>query len=115
MAMMNREVATAFFIGNFASSTKASEFREAISRDSIQLVDVRTPQEYNQGAIDGAVNIDYFNQSAFDTSVDQLDRDRPVYLYCRSGNRSQKAAKKLIRMGFTEIYDLQGGYSAYRD
>ncbi|HPF10027.1 MAG TPA: rhodanese-like domain-containing protein [Flavobacteriaceae bacterium] len=85
-------------------------FKKAIEADSIQLVDVRTPQEYEAGHINNARNIDYFDQGNFTNSFEKLDKEKPVYVYCRSGNRSQKAAALLEAMGFREIYDLRGGY-----
>ena len=88
----------------------ASDFNKAIEKNNVQLVDVRTAQEFNQGAIDSAINIDFFQQDKFTSEFEKLDKGQPVYLYCRSGNRSYQAAKKLEAMGFTEIYDLKGGY-----
>ncbi|MCC4229029.1 rhodanese-like domain-containing protein [Zunongwangia profunda] len=88
----------------------ASEFNEAISNDNIQLVDVRTEKEFKEGAIEVALNIDFFQQEKFTEEVNMLVKKEPVYLYCRSGNRSQQAAAKLQEMGFLQIYDLQGGY-----
>lgn len=87
-----------------------SEFKEAINSKDVQLVDVRTADEFNDGAIESAVNIDFFQQENFTKEFEKLDKEQPVYLYCRSGNRSQQAAVKLKAMGFTKIYDLQGGY-----
>ena len=89
------------------------EFTAAINKDSVQLVDVRTPQEYKAGFIKNAINIDFFNQSNFQKAFEQFDKEKPLYLYCRSGNRSQKAAQKLVDMGFKDIYDLRGGYLAW--
>ena len=77
-----------------------------------QFVDVRTPQEYNSGYIDGAENID-FKAEGFLSKMDKFDRNEPVYIYCRSGNRSSKAAAQLSEMGFTNIIDLKGGYKAW--
>ncbi|MDT0556192.1 rhodanese-like domain-containing protein [Patiriisocius hiemis] len=88
----------------------ASDFNKAIEKNNVQLVDVRTAQEFNQGAIESALNIDFFQQDNFTSEFEKLDKDQPVYLYCRSGNRSYQAAKKLEVMGFKEIYDLKGGY-----
>ena len=88
----------------------ASDFNKAIENNNVQLVDVRTTQEFNQGAIDSALNIDFFQQDKFKSEFEKLDRDQPVYLYCHSGNRSHQAALKLETMGFIEIYDLKGGY-----
>ncbi len=91
-----------------------TDFKEAISVGKVQLVDVRTANEYKAGHIENAINIDFFQRSVFHERCNKLDRDQPVYLYCRSGARSRKAAGKLIEMGFTMVYDLKGGYMAWR-
>lgn len=88
---------------------KAS-FKAAINAKKVQLVDVRTPKEYKAGHIAKAKNIDFFNQKEFINEFSKLEKDKAVYLYCRSGNRSQKAARKLDSLGFKEIYDLKDGY-----
>ena len=85
-------------------------YSEAIKDKRVQLVDVRTSREYNNGHIKNAVNIDFFDRTNFDKAFEKLDKKAPVYLYCRSGSRSLKAAKRLVDMGFSEIYDLKGGY-----
>lgn len=85
-----------------------SEFRERINKKNVQLVDVRTPLEYSRGHIDHAVNIDFYSNSFF-REFEKLDKFQPVYLYCRSGVRSRKAAEKLAVLDFEEIYDLKGG------
>lgn len=89
------------------------QYTEAIDSKKVQLVDVRTPSEYNSGHIKNAINIDFFNASKFENSFEKLNKNKPVYLYCRSGARSQKAARKLAGMGFSEIYDLRGGYNVW--
>lgn len=86
------------------------EFNQAIAASKVQLVDVRTRQEYKQGYIAHAINNDFFGGSAFLTQFEKWDKSQPIYLYCRSGNRSNKAAHQLAQMGFETIYDLQGGY-----
>jgi len=88
----------------------ASDFKKAIENNDVQLVDVRTAQEFNDGAIDKAVNIDFFLTDSFGSKFAKLDMNEPVYIYCRSGNRSQKAAAILSEVGFKKIYDLKGGY-----
>jgi len=76
--------------------------------NAIQLVDVRTPQEYNDGHLKNAENINFYDTNFLD-QMSKLDKKKDLYLYCRSGNRSGKAAKKLEKMGFTKVYDLEGG------
>lgn len=91
-----------------------TDFATQIKGDSdIQLIDVRTPAEYAEGHIDGAINIDFLDEEVFSKGVASLDPNKPLYLYCRSGNRSGKAAKKLADMGFRELHDLEGGYMAW--
>jgi len=77
---------------------------------NVQLVDVRTPEEYNSGHIDDAVNFDLSRQKSFLEQINTLDKDKPVYLYCAVGSRSAYAAKILEREGFTKIFDYSGGY-----
>lgn len=74
-----------------------------------QLVDVRTPFEFQSGHLDGAVNIPV---DQLPRRLDGLDRQRPVVLYCRTGSRSRRAAGILARAGYTDIHDL-GPMSAF--
>ena len=90
-----------------------NQFAEAIQGKEVVLVDVRTPEEYAEGFIQGAINIDYFDQQSFIKQISALDKKEPVYLYCRSGNRSMKAARQLVTLGFEKVYDLAGGYMAW--
>ena len=74
----------------------------------ILLIDVRTPEEFASGHLENAVNMNYFD-SDFDAQLKTLDKNKTVYLYCKSGRRSANAAEKLEDMGFVKIYDLEGG------
>jgi rhodanese-related sulfurtransferase len=76
--------------------------------DNEQLLDVRTPEEYKEGHLEGSVNIDYYNEN-FSTQLDALDKDKPVMVYCRSGSRSSKAAEILRQKGFKQVYELEEG------
>jgi rhodanese-related sulfurtransferase len=89
------------------------EYKVLITKEKVQLVDVRTPDEFITGAIVNAINIDVNNVSEFEKQIQKLDKSKPVYIYCRSGARSQKAAQKMVQMGFTSIIDLEGGYMAW--
>lgn len=90
----------------------SQEYKQEISTNNVQIVDVRTPQEYVEGAIEGAVNINIYDAD-FEVKIQKLDPNKPVYIYCRSGARSQTAANKMVALGFTEIIDLKGGYMNY--
>lgn len=76
--------------------------------DTIQLIDIRTPEEYNSGHLKNAININFFDAD-FADQINKLDKNKEVYLYCKSGNRSGKASKKLKDSGFLKIYDMNGG------
>ncbi len=88
-------------------------FNELVVGRDVQLVDVRTKKEFDSGKIEGAINIDYFEKDNFITAFEKLNKNQPVYLYCRSGRRSQASAILLEDMGFKEIYDLKGGFIAW--
>ena len=91
------------------------EFKSMVLDKEVQLVDVRTQEEYNEGYIGDAINIDYFEQDDFAQKFDQFDKEEAIFIYCKSGNRSQKSSKILQELGFKEIIDLKGGYDAWID
>ena len=84
-----------------------------LMEQGVTIIDVRTPQEYSEGYIKGAVNIDWY-ASDFQNNIEQLNHQNPVVLYCRSGNRSGLAAVKLQSMGFIKIYSLTGGMNSWQ-
>ena len=86
--------------------------QELKKNNTPQLIDVRTPEEFAKGHLEGAKNIN-FNAANFDAQITQLDKNKPVFIYCHSGGRSGKAYKKMKAHGFTTVYDMKGGYSAY--
>ena len=91
----------------------AQSFFNEIQGKEIQLVDVRTLGEYNSGHIQNALLIDFYNPEFYNEMNDTLDKEKPVYVYCRSGNRSGKAAKELEKLGFSKIIDLDGGINSW--
>jgi rhodanese-related sulfurtransferase len=90
-----------------------AEFKTLIKDANVQLVDIRTPQEYKGGFIDDAINIDFMAESFLTNCSAQLDKTKPVAIYCASGGRSAKALVKLKEEGFQEVYELGVGYSGY--
>jgi len=89
------------------------EMETLLELDDVQLVDVRTPEEYEDGYIVNSQNIDY-KSPTFDEDINQLDKNKPVLLYCRTGRKSAKCAEKLKEAGFIKIYDLEGGISKWK-
>jgi thioredoxin len=73
-----------------------------------QILDVRTPEEYTLEHIDNAVNVDWLGDN-FIVDAEKFDKSKPVFVYCKIGGRSSKATAKLAEMGFTNIYELDGG------
>lgn len=89
------------------------ELKELLSTDNIQLIDVRTQREVKQGSIETALFIDFFDKDFLIKVNRKVSKKRPVYLYCRSGNRSGKATKMLLENGF-EVYNVLGGYTNWK-
>ena len=78
------------------------------------LLDVRTPEEWNEGHLAGASHADYWgDEQAFQAAMDAIPRDRPVLVYCAGGGRSGLTAKELIKAGHREVYNLENGISGW--
>ena len=90
-------------------SVTANKFAEVLSDTTVQLVDVRTPQEYAAGNIARSVNIDVKGDDFAGEALKKLDKKRVVAVYCRSGRRSKKAAGILASEGF-RVVELDTGY-----
>ena len=73
------------------------------------LLDVRTPEEFEQGFIPGATNIDIHLGQGFIDEVEKLDKDKAFFVYCRSGARSAQACAIMNQLGFEKTYNLLGG------
>ncbi|MCB9183051.1 MAG: rhodanese-like domain-containing protein [Flavobacteriales bacterium] len=86
-------------------------FKKAITADA-QLIDVRTPAEFIGGHLPNARNLDW-TSGQLESSMASLDKNAPVLLYCASGKRSAAAREALIKAGFTDVHDLDGGIRAW--
>ena len=82
------------------------EFQEKLKNNL--LIDIRTPREFTQGKIEGAININYYDRN-FLEEIGKFDKSKPIFIYCRSGSRTNSAAKKMSNLGFVQVYDLNGG------
>jgi len=80
------------------------------SSSNLLVVDVRTPQEYMQGHLKGAINIPLSDLSL---RMGELEKDRPILVYCQTGYRSAQASSILVKAGFVKIYNLEGGIMAW--
>lgn len=91
----------------------AKSFLDSIQDTKNQLLDVRTPEEYNQGHIAGAFQADWNNFEQFKERTASLDKHKPLYVYCLAGSRSAAAQKWLIKEGFETVINLRGGMNAW--
>ena len=90
----------------------ADEFATVIEEPNVVILDVRSPEEFAEGHIEGAENID-INGADFSGEVAKLDSNVTYAVYCRSGNRSAAAVTVMTEQGFTSLYDLGGGISSW--
>jgi len=90
------------------------QFQNMIGKNGAQLIDVRTPGEYENGHIKNALLINYMSSDFKDKAFKGLDKTKPVLVYCASGGRSAKSAKMYKEAGFTKVYNLLGGITAWK-
>ena len=91
------------------SAEKVAEILKT-QKDSYVILDVRTKEEFDSGHLESAVLIPV---DELETRYGELSKDKPIIVYCRSGNRSAKAAALLISKGFSQVYDMTGGINAW--
>ena len=91
-----------------------AEFAQKMTKTKGQIIDVRTPKEYKSGYIKEAQNLHIYDKD-FEQRVDKLQKDKPVYVYCKAGSRSAEAVEILKAKGFTDIIELEGGMDAWNE
>jgi len=96
------------------SSLPAPEFSQAIEKGGVQVLDVRTAEEYGSGHIKSALQADWKNQAQFKDRTQYLDKNKPIYVYCLGGGRSAQAADYLRQNGYSNVVNLEGGITAWR-
>ena len=90
------------------------EQAERLIADGVQLLDVRTQEEWDEGYLKGAKRVDFTADGFLEKAKAALDPKKPVLVYCRSGRRSAKATKALRDAGFTTVHDMAGGITAWQ-
>ncbi len=98
---------------NLVDAPAFAKMVEGADSTGINLVDVRTPEEYKSGHMLHAMNINW-NSVYFADHASSLDKSKPTYVYCLAGGRSAEAAKWLRDNGFTQVIELDGGMNAWR-
>ena len=100
--------------GNAQNSTiSIDEFEKGIQQNDIQLLDVRTAEEFQSGHLARALQADWNNDEQFEERTNALDKIKPVYVYCLGGGRSNAAMNWLSKKGFTKVYNMKGGINAW--
>lgn len=92
----------------------AKQFKDLLGKEEGTVLDVRTPEEWAEGTIPNAVKMNYHDDN-FEMQVEELDKEKPVFVYCKKGGRSSSAADILEEKGFKKVYNLDGGISAWND
>lgn len=98
--------------GATVQNVDVKTFESLIEKGNTQLIDVRTTREYQEGHIEGC-SLHNIRNSDFEANMEKLDKSKPVLVYCKSGGRSARAADILIQKGFTQVYNLEGGFMAW--
>lgn len=97
-----------------ATALTPQPFSARIQQDSVQVLDVRTTEEFRSGHVLQAMQADWNKPDEFNKRIQSLDKNKPVYVYCLSGGRSAAAAKKLRQEGFREVVNMSGGIMAWK-
>lgn len=92
----------------------AKQFKDLLVKEEGTVLDVRTPEEWAEGTIPNAVKMNYHDDN-FAAQIESLDKEKPVFVYCKKGGRSSSAADILEEKGFKKVYNLDGGISAWND
>ena len=97
-------------IDSFYELVSYDIYKNKISTKDALVFDVRTPEEFTLGHIKGSINIALYDEKLFVDYFQKINKTKPIYIYCRSGNRSKKSSEILKKIGFVKVYDLLGGY-----
>lgn len=93
---------------------KTDEFKKMMEEGGYELLDLRTPEEFDNGHIEGAKNID-FKHPDFNSMLEELEKDKKYLLYCRTGNKSGQTLDLMKEREFEEAYNMIGGIVEWND
>ncbi len=89
------------------------KFERKMKKNYVQVLDVRTKAEFDEGRLPGAILMDV-QKDDFKENMKGLDKEKTYLIYCKSGRRSEKALKLMYEAGFTNVYHLKGGYTGWK-
>lgn len=92
----------------------AEEFIIMSNEPNVEILDLRSPEEYNYGHIEGVTNINFYDTLNFKSEIDKLDKNKSYLVYCRTDKRSGKTLEKMKEIGLENVYLLKGGIHAWK-
>jgi rhodanese-related sulfurtransferase len=105
-------VATSVACAQQYKNLTAQEAKTMIDKGGIVVVDVRTPQEYSAGHLQGAI-LANVNDPNFEANIGKISKDKKVLVYCAAGGRSANASGKMSSMGWKNVWNMTGGYTSW--
>lgn len=102
----------ALFAADKVTHVEADAAAKLIAEGKVTIVDVRTADEFKEGHIKDAKNID-ITEKDFDAKLGELDKSKPVLVHCQAGGRSTRSLPSFEKLGFTQVYHLDGGFNGW--
>lgn len=107
-------VVTLFLFIQFSHQKVQPSDLDTLLENNIKIIDVRTAEEFSEGALPNAENVSV-NSLSFLTEIQHYQKDQAVLVYCKRGSRSARAVVIMKTLGFEQIYELEGGYIAWKE
>lgn len=98
---------------DFENTITIKELKSLSVKENVQIVDVRTPLETKKGMVENAIKVNFFDINFTKKFSNKVDKTKPVYIYCKSGGRSNRACKILQKKGY-KVYNVLGGYDQWK-
>lgn len=106
---------TVLLLNSACAQTSSKPITEVSQNEmnNVMLVDVRTPEEFEAGHLENALNINLYDES-FSQRFEKIGKGETIYVYCKMGGRSAKAQEILKSLGYSNVVNLEGGYDAFK-